>query len=129
MTTPTDIETGPPGSVPAQVANPTVREYLEDYWTRVKSGDLGSLPIIFGLIAIAIIFSTQSDVFLSAPNFVNLIRQSAGLMLIAVGVVFVLLIAEIDLSVGFVSAVVGVSMTLLLRPSGPNWAWWYVIPL
>lgn len=102
---------------------------MEDYWTRVKSGDLGSLPIIFGLIAIAIIFSTQSDVFLSAPNFVNLIRQSAGLMLIAVGVVFVLLIAEIDLSVGFVSAVVGVSMTLLLRPSGPNWAWWYVIPL
>ena len=112
-----------------EVHNPTVREYLEAYWTRVKAGDLGSLPIIFGLIAIAIIFSTQSDVFLSAPNFVNLIRQTAGLMLIAMGVVFVLLIAEIDLSVGYVSAVVGVSMTLLLREAGVNWVWWIVIPL
>ena len=127
MSTSTNLEGGPPESVTD--ANPTVREYLEDYRTRVKSGDLGSLPIIFGLIAIAIIFSTQSDVFLSAPNFVNLIRQSAGLMLIAIGVVFVLLVAEIDLSVGFVSAVVGVSMTLLLRASGPDWVWWFVIPL
>ncbi len=76
-----------------------------------------------------IIFASQSDVFLSAPNFVNILRQTAGLMVIAIGVVFVLLIAEIDLSVGFVSAVVGVSMTLLLRESGPDWAWWFVIPL
>jgi len=112
-----------------EVHNPSMREYLEAYWTRVKAGDLGSLPIIFGLIAIGIIFSTQSDVFLSAPNFVNLIRQTAGLMLIAMGVVFVLLIAEIDLSVGYVSAVVGVSMTLLLREAGVNWVWWVVIPL
>lgn len=123
------MEDGVPGSVATGANNPTVREYTAAYWTRVKSGDLGSLPIIFGLIAIAIIFSTQSDVFLSAPNFVNLIRQSAGLMLIAIGVVFVLLVAEIDLSVGFVSAVVGVSMTLLLRDSGPDWPWWFVIPL
>lgn len=111
------------------VHNPTVREYLEAYWTRVKAGDLGSLPIIFGLIAIGFIFTTQSDVFLTAPNFVNLIRQASGLMLISIGVVFVLLIAEIDLSVGYVSAVVGVSMTLLLREAGVNWVWWVVIPL
>ncbi|MEE8331710.1 MAG: ABC transporter permease [Acidimicrobiia bacterium] len=116
------------GSV-AEAVNPSVREYLQAYWTRVKAGDLGSLPIIFGLIAIGIIFQTQSDVFLSAPNFVNLIRQAAGLMLIAMGVVFVLLIGEIDLSVGYVSAVVGVSMTLLLREAGVNWDWWFVIPL
>lgn len=128
MSLASDPEGRAPESV-VEVTNPTVREYLDAYWTRVKSGDLGSLPIIFGLIAIAIIFSSQSDVFLSAPNFVNLIRQSAGLILIAIGVVFVLLIAEIDLSVGFVSAVVGVSMTLLLRQSGPDWAWWFVIPL
>jgi len=128
VSTPLGPEGGPLGTT-TEKSNPTVREYLQAYWTRVKSGDLGSLPIIFGLIVIAIIFQTQSDVFFSAANFVNLIRQTAGLMVIAIGVVFVLLIAEIDLSVGFVSAVVGVSMTLLLRPSGPDWAWWFVIPL
>ena len=128
MTTPPGIEDRPLESM-TEVGNPTVREYLADYWTRVKAGDLGSLPIIGGLIVVAIIFRTQSAVFLSAANFVNLTRQTGALVIIAIGVVFVLLIAEIDLSVGFVSAVVGVSMTLLLRESGPDWAWWFVIPL
>ncbi len=127
MTTP-GLEDRPLESM-TEVSNPTVREYLADYWTRVKAGDLGSLPIIGGLIVVAIIFRTQSAVFLSAANFVNLTRQTGALVIIAIGVVFVLLIAEIDLSVGFVSAVVGVSMTLLLRESGPDWAWWFVIPL
>lgn len=128
MTTPPGLE-DPPLESMTEVSNPTVREYLDEYWTRVKAGDLGSLPIIGGLIVVAIIFATQSPVFLSAANFVNLTRQTGALVIIAIGVVFVLLIAEIDLSVGFVSAVVGVSMTLLLRESGPDWAWWFVIPL
>jgi D-xylose transport system permease protein len=128
MTTPQGREDRPLEST-TEVSNPTVQEYLADYWTRVKAGDLGSLPIIGGLIVVAIIFRTQSAVFLSAANFVNLTRQTGALVIIAIGVVFVLLIAEIDLSVGFVSAVVGVSMTLLLRESGPDWAWWFVIPL
>jgi D-xylose transport system permease protein len=128
MTTPPGLEDRPLESM-TEVSNPTVREYLAEYWTRVKAGDLGSLPIIGGLIVVAIIFRTQSAVFLSAANFVNLTRQTGALVIIAIGVVFVLLIAEIDLSVGFVSAVVGVSMTLLLRESGPDWAWWFVIPL
>ena len=128
MSTPAGLDDRPLESL-TEPGDPTVQEYIAAYWTRVKAGDLGSLPIIGGLIVIAIIFQTQSDVFLSAPNFVNLIRQTAGLVIIAIGVVFVLLIAEIDLSVGFVSAVVGVTMTLLLRESGPDWAWWFVIPI
>lgn len=127
MSTPANLEDPPLESV-TEASNPTVPEYLAAYWTRVRAGDLGSLPIILGLVVIAFIFATQSDVFLSAPNFVNLIRQSSGLVIIAIGVVFVLLVAEIDLSVAFVSAVIGVSVTLLLRESGPDWVWWIAIP-
>ncbi|MCZ6662490.1 MAG: ABC transporter permease [Actinobacteria bacterium] len=127
MSTPANLEDPPLESV-TEATNPTVPEYLAAYWTRVRGGDLGSLPIILGLIVIAFIFATQSDVFLSAPNFVNLIRQTSGLVIIAIGVVFVLLVAEIDLSVAFVSAVIGVSVTLLLRESGPDWVWWIAIP-
>jgi D-xylose transport system permease protein len=103
----------------------SVGEYARKWWTRVKSGDLGALPIIIGLIVIALIFRIQEETFFSSFNFVNLLRQMAGLTALAIGVVFVLLIAEIDLSVGYVSGVGGVTMTLLLRegPGFPGWHW------
>jgi D-xylose transport system permease protein len=93
-------------------------EYLRDWWTDVRSGQLGSLPIIAGLIIIAIVFQTQNDRFLTAGNFVNLIVQSAAFAIIAMGIVFVLLLGEIDLSVGYVSAVAGVTAAVLLIPDG-----------
>ena len=65
---------------------------------RRQAGELGSLPIIFGLIVIAIVFQTQNDRFLTAGNFVNLMVQSAPYAVLAMGVVFVLLLGEIDLS-------------------------------
>ncbi|NOK62874.1 MAG: ABC-type xylose transport system, permease component [Chloroflexi bacterium AL-W] len=104
----------------------TVTKYLSDQLTRIRSGDLGSLPIILGLIAIAIIFQTQNENFLTARNFVNLIVQMAGITTIAIGIVFVLLLGEIDLSVGYVSAVAGVLMTLLLTQPN-NWPWFAAI--
>ena len=82
----------------------------------MKSGDLGSLPIILGLIAIAFIFQMLNQNYLTPRNFVNLIVQMAGITTIAIGVVFVLLLGEIDLSISYVSAVVAVFMTLRLRP-------------
>jgi D-xylose transport system permease protein len=88
----------------------------------MKSGDMGSLPIILGLIVIAIIFQTQNEHYLTPRNFVNLIVQMAGITTIAIGVVFVLLLGEIDLSIGYVSAVVAVFMTMRLRPP-ESWPW------
>ena len=58
---------------------------FRDWWTDVKSGQLGSLPIIIGLIIIAIVFQSQNDRFLTASNFVNLIVQSAAFATIAMG--------------------------------------------
>ncbi|WP_019547446.1 sugar ABC transporter permease [Streptomyces sulphureus] len=77
--------------------------YLEEFGRKVRSGDLGSMPVIIGLIVIAIVFQSMDSAFLSANNLSDLFVQSAGTGLIAVGIVFVLILGEIDLSVGSVS--------------------------
>jgi D-xylose transport system permease protein len=99
------------------------QDYLRTWLRRVRAGDLGSLPIILGLIAIVIIFGSLQPIFYVERNFVNLLLQMAGITATAIGIVFVLLIAEIDLSVAYVGAVGAVIMTLLLRESGPAWPW------
>lgn len=92
-------------------------DYFRDWGRRIRAGDIGSLPIILGLAIIAIIFFILNDLFFSPRNFVNLLLQMAPITTIAIGVVFVLLIAEIDLSIGFVSGLGAVIMTLLVLPS------------
>ncbi len=106
----------PPVIPPDAPARDTLGAYAARWWTGVKAGDLGSLPIIIGLIVIAIVFQTANSNFLTAGNFVNLIVQSAAYALVAMGIVFVLLLGEIDLSVGYVSGVAGVTVALLLNP-------------
>jgi D-xylose transport system permease protein len=105
----------------------TLGGYLRLWWQGVTYGELGSLPIIIGLGFIVVIFGILDDTFLTERNFTNLLLQMAAIATIAIGVVFVLLIGEIDLSVAFVSAVGGVVMTLLLRPDDPGWPWWAAI--
>jgi D-xylose transport system permease protein len=114
MSTVTEPPVAPPDAQPTE----TLTHYARRWWTDVKSGELGSLPIIIGLIIIAIVFQSQNSNFLTAGNFVNLIVQSAAYALVAMGIVFVLLLGEIDLSVGFVSGVAGVLVALLLLPDG-----------
>jgi D-xylose transport system permease protein len=108
----------PPPEAASGGGTQTVGAYARSWWTGVKSGDLGSLPIIVGLIIIAIVFQTQNDRFLTAGNFVNLIVQTAPYAVIAMGVTFALLLGEIDLSIGFVSGVGGVLTAILLTPDG-----------
>lgn len=92
----------------------TVTQHLHGWWERVRAGDLGNLPIVIGLIAIAIIFSSLNPRFLSSVNFVNLIVQTAPIAVIAIGVTFVLIIAEVDLSVGYLSGFAAVVLARLL---------------
>jgi D-xylose transport system permease protein len=113
----TAAPTAPPGA-PAPTAEGSIGQAARDWWAGVRAGQLGSLPIIVGLIIIAIVFQSQNDRFLTAGNFVNLIVQSAAYTTIAMGIVFVLLLGEIDLSVGYVSGVAGVIATVLLIPDG-----------
>jgi D-xylose transport system permease protein len=105
----------------------TLSGYFRLWWQGVRAGELGSLPILVGLLLIFVIFGILEEQFITERNFTNLLLQMSGIATIAIGVVFVLLIAEIDLSVAFVSAVGGVVMTLLLRPEDPGWPWWLCI--
>jgi D-xylose transport system permease protein len=82
----------------------------------LKAGDVGTLPIILGLVGIVLFFYLKNDNFLSAGNFTNLMTQMAGVTTIAIGVVFVLLLGEIDLSIGFVSGIAGVIVAELQIP-------------
>jgi D-xylose transport system permease protein len=105
----------------------TLGGYVRRWWQGVRAGELGALPIVVGLVVIALVFGTLDDTFYTERNFSNLLLQMAGYATIAIGVVFVLLIGEIDLSVAYVSAVGGVFMTLLLRPDASDWPWWAAI--
>ena len=103
-TAPAPVEGGPGEAPAAAPGEESLSDYARNWWVGVKSGELGSLPIVVGLIIIAIVFQSQNSNFLTAGNFVNLVVQSAAYALVAMGIVFVLLLGEIDLSVGYVSA-------------------------
>src|ERR671931_904761 len=80
---------------------------------RFVQGDLASLRVILGLALIWVIFQIQNDRFLSAVNLTNLMLQITATGLISVGVVYVLLLGEIDLSVGAVSGMAAAVMAVL----------------
>jgi D-xylose transport system permease protein len=109
-----------------EVVKPTVASHINDYWGRVRGGDLGSLPAILGLIVLCLIFGIARDTFFSPLNFANLFTQSAQVVFIAMGLIFVLLLGEIDLSAGFASGVCGAVMAILLTNHG--WEWYTAIP-
>jgi D-xylose transport system permease protein len=109
-----------------KVVKPTFASTINDYIGRVRGGDIGSLPAILGLIVLCLIFGVARDTFFSATNFANLFSQGAQVIFIAMGLVFVLLLGEIDLSAGFASGVCGAVMTVLLTNHG--WSWYTAIP-
>ncbi len=80
---------------------------------RFVAGDLASLRVILGLVVIWAIFYSQNDRFLSATNLTNLMLQITAVGLISVGIVYVLLLGEIDLSVGAVSGLAAAVMAVL----------------
>lgn len=88
---------------------------MDAFWNfidRVRSGDLGMLPVVVGLVLISVVFSSLNPVFLAPNNLVNLLFDCATVGVISLGIVCVLMLGEIDLSVGsmsgFASALVGV---------------------
>lgn len=84
----------------------------------IRSGDLGALPVIVGLIVIAIIFQSLNSKFLSSENLVNITLESVSVGVISLGIICVLLVGEIDLSVGSVSGLAGAIMAVLFVQHG-----------
>ena len=83
-----------------------------------RAGDVGVMPVVLALIIITAFFYWKNSSFLTAANFTNLMVQMAGVTTIAIGVVFVLLLGEIDLSIGYVSGIAGVVVAKLTLPDG-----------
>jgi D-xylose transport system permease protein len=99
-----------------------IGEASRAYFDKIKGGDLGALPAVLGAVVLVIVFGIlQPDSFLTNTNFANLINQGAAITVLAMGVVFVLLLGEIDLSAGFTAgtgaAILGVTLT------EHGWAW------
>jgi D-xylose transport system permease protein len=100
--------------------------YLRQAGMRLRAGDTGVLPVVGGLVVLAIIFQSLNANFLTPGNLVNLMVQGAVYMLFALGMVFVLLIGEIDLSIGYVGGVSGVVVAELVFGSN-GYAWWVAV--
>ena len=98
------------------------RGYWEEFRRRMRSGELGSVPVVVGLVVIWLAFQLQDRAFLSAENLSNLSIEIVGTGLIAAGIVFVLLLGEIDLSVGSLSGLAGAVFAVLAVNHGvPEW--------
>jgi D-xylose transport system permease protein len=93
-------------------------EAVRDYLARVRAGELGALPALFGLVVLLILFSAASSSFLTLGNIANLLAQGTGVTIIAMGLVFVLLLGEIDLSAGTASGVTAAVLALHLVTGG-----------
>ncbi len=116
-----DLTAAPEGSaalVPPEILAQTLREYVRGQFLRIRGGESGVLPVLLGLVAIVIVFQAISPhhVFLSAGNIVNLFQQSAVFMVLAMAEIFVLLLGEIDLSIGYVGPVGAVIAVQLVQP-------------
>ena len=99
----------------------TLEKSLRDWWSRVKAGQTGALPALLGLLVLCVTFGSLSSVFLTPGNFANLLTQAAAVIVIAMGLVFVLLLGEIDLSAGYAAGVCGAVLVILITESDYSW--------
>ncbi len=119
---PAAVDTPQPAAVDPRllVREQGIAGYLNDFKRRVRGGELGSLPVIIGLIVIAVVFQLKNSSFLSADSLANIGVYTSGLGIMAVGIVFVLLLGEIDLSVGSVAGVGAAVWAVLSVTNGVN---------
>ena len=120
-------ETVAAADVPPELVAQSLGQYLRASLLRVRGGNSGVLPVILGLVVVAVAFQIANSKFLSAENLVNLFEQSTVYMLLAMAEIFALLLGEIDLSVGLVMGLGSVVVAELVQPSGANWPWWAAI--
>jgi D-xylose transport system permease protein len=101
-------------------------EYARLWLRRVRGGESGALPVVLGLIAIVVYFQVRNSLFLSAGNLVNLLTQASWIMMLGMAQVFVLLLGEIDLSIGYSSAM-GATVTCWMLAGSSPFPWWVAV--
>ena len=104
-----------------------IKQSANDWWSKVKAGQVGALPALLGLFVLCIVFGTQSSVFLTPGNLANLLTQAAAVIVIAMGLVFVLLLGEIDLSAGYAAGVCGGLLVIMITKM--DYPWYLAFPI
>jgi D-xylose transport system permease protein len=117
----TQAQTAPSATDPTSPeAASSLQDFLRSTLDNIRTGNVGSLPVILGLAFIVLFFSLKNSNYYGPTNFNNIIVQMAGVTCIAYGVVFVLLLGEIDLSIGFASGVCGVVAAQMAVPGSSH---------
>lgn len=106
-----------------EVLATTLREYLEAWWRRIKGGESGALPVLVALIAIGAFFEIENSAFLTDGNLVNLFVEATIYIVLGAAETFILLLSEIDLSLGYGAGVGGFVIAELIAPP-VNLPWW-----
>ena len=112
--------------VPPELVAQSLGQYLRAWWIGVRSGNSGVLPVVLAMVLVAVAFEivTPEHAFLRPSNLVYIVGLSTVYMMLAMAETVVLLLGEIDLSVGAVALLGGVIAFKLVQQSGPGWPWW-----
>jgi D-xylose transport system permease protein len=115
--------------VPPELLAQGLRQYLRAWWLRVRGGNSGVLPVVLAMVVVAITFQiiTPEHAFLRPSNLVYIFGLSTVYMVLAMAETVVLLLAEIDLSVGAVALLGGVIAFKLVQQPGLAWPWWAAV--
>ena len=115
--------------LPPQLVAQSLGEYMRASWLRIRSGNSGVLPVILAIVIVAVVFEiiTPEHAYLRPSNLVYIFGLSTVYMILAIAETMVLLIAEVDLSVGAVALIGGAIAFKLVQQPGPNWPWWAAI--
>ena len=127
-----DLTAAPEGAaadVPPELLAQSLGQYLRAWWLRVRSGNSGVLPVVLAMVLVAVVFQivTPEHAFLRPSNLVYIFGLSTVYMVLAMAETVVLLIAEVDLSVGAVALFGGVVAFKLVQQPGSAWPWWAAI--
>ena len=114
--------------VPPELVAQSLGQYLRAWWLRLRSGDSGVLPVVLAMVVVGVVFEiiTPEHAFLRPSNLVFIFGLSTVYMVLAMAETVVLLLGEIDLSVGAVALIGGVIAFKLVQP-GAGWPWWAAI--
>ena len=125
----TDLTAAPKAAaadVPPELLAQSLPQYLRASWLQVRSGNSGVLPVVLAMVLVAVAFEivTPEHAFLRPSNLVYIFGLSTVYMMLAMAETVVLLLGEIDLSVGAVALIGGVIAFKLVQQPGPDWPWW-----
>jgi len=112
--------------IPPQLVAQSLGEYMRASLLRIRSGNSGVLPVVMAIVIVAVVFQiiTPEHAFLRPSNLVYIFGLSTVYMILAIAETIVLLIAEVDLSVGAVALIGGAIAFKLVQQPGPDWPWW-----